>query len=333
MESGREFAYITLAKAIGIILVVCGHFTSRIYQPEWFDELHNLIYTFHMPLFMALSGFLFQHSMDRQKGRISYLPFVRKKFMRLMIPYFFISFAIAGVNLLVGTVLTVKRPVNWEYIGQIFYEDVGGSAIFLWFMYALFVVFLIAGACMYFTKGKQWLLGCVAIGIYFIPFPSVFFLSYVHTNLLYFWMGMLFYKLMQKHSDFLSMKWAGLSWIAFGILYLCNFAELGFLRPVVLASLGMFGVVCLAAGVEHTKGKLVKLMWVVGAFSPFVYLLHMTGVYPVRLFFERVLTVESPGLFALGLICAILAGVIIPVLVVKYVIRRSHILRILMGDQ
>ena len=48
---------ISIAKAIGIILMVAGHiFITNETQP-----LHDFIYSFHMPLFFILSGFCFSN--------------------------------------------------------------------------------------------------------------------------------------------------------------------------------------------------------------------------------------------------------------------------------
>lgn len=59
-------------KAIGIVLVVIGHCTVR--------DFALLIYTFHMPLFFWLSGYLFSR-------RLAFAEFVRSKLHRLMLPY------------------------------------------------------------------------------------------------------------------------------------------------------------------------------------------------------------------------------------------------------
>ena len=39
-----------IAKAICIILVVVGHYIPDS-SPEWYKLIHDVIYTFHMPLF------------------------------------------------------------------------------------------------------------------------------------------------------------------------------------------------------------------------------------------------------------------------------------------
>lgn len=59
MNTGRmntaepaDYAFIDNAKAIGIVLVVLGHARG---MP---DVFHELVYSFHMPLFFALSGYL-----------------------------------------------------------------------------------------------------------------------------------------------------------------------------------------------------------------------------------------------------------------------------------
>ena len=46
-----------IAKAICIILVVVGHYVPD-NSPEWYKLMHDVIYTFHMPLFMFASGYI-----------------------------------------------------------------------------------------------------------------------------------------------------------------------------------------------------------------------------------------------------------------------------------
>lgn len=45
-----------IAKAICIILVVMGHYVPD-NSPAWYVLVHDVIYTFHMPLFMFVSGY------------------------------------------------------------------------------------------------------------------------------------------------------------------------------------------------------------------------------------------------------------------------------------
>lgn len=46
-----------IAKAICIILVVMGHYVPD-NSPAWYVLVHDVIYTFHMPLFMFVSGYV-----------------------------------------------------------------------------------------------------------------------------------------------------------------------------------------------------------------------------------------------------------------------------------
>ncbi|KAA3144009.1 acyltransferase family protein, partial [Alistipes onderdonkii] len=49
---------IDIAKAICIILVVIGHYNPD-NAPEWYHTINLFIYTFHMPLFMFASGYVY----------------------------------------------------------------------------------------------------------------------------------------------------------------------------------------------------------------------------------------------------------------------------------
>lgn len=95
----EEFTYIDIAKGIGIFLVVLGHYVNPFFMPDYFQHIVNFVYTFHMPLFMAMSGFLFGKSFGKVNN---YRSFVLKKSQRLLIPYFTISILLFGIKYICG---------------------------------------------------------------------------------------------------------------------------------------------------------------------------------------------------------------------------------------
>lgn len=79
-------------KGIAILLVVCGHFV----QINWKDALdthpvYTWIYSFHMPLFFFISGFLIHYTF----GNRGLLVGLKKKSLSLLVPYFIWCYVIA----------------------------------------------------------------------------------------------------------------------------------------------------------------------------------------------------------------------------------------------
>jgi len=329
----KQYDYITLSKALGIILVVVGHFTSSVYVPSYYTGMKNLIFSFHMPLFMALSGFLFQMSLNNKPDKISLFPFLKKKFLRLMVPYFFISFAIAALNFVIGTFMPVKRPVDWQYIKEIFYTNVGGSAVFLWFMYTLFMIFVISAICMRFKKGFA-ILGVLSIALYFIPLPEEFYLLFVHSFIIYFWGGMALFLLMERMKSPISL----LHIVASALILTVAFYFRGWFSTDYIEQL--LNLVCGFAGsylivsVSYwlTEREDNSTLMLLGKYSAYIYLLHMIGIYAVRVVFEKI-GLFSPFTYGVALVAAVVAGLVIPVLLTRFVIYKSKSLTFLMGGK
>ena len=72
-----RLVHFDIAKAIAIILVVIGHYYPE-NAPGWYLALHSWIYTFHMPLFMFASGYIYL-SFKKDEGYAS----VRSLYHRL----------------------------------------------------------------------------------------------------------------------------------------------------------------------------------------------------------------------------------------------------------
>lgn len=326
----KQYDYITLSKAIGIILVVVGHFTSTVYMPAYYTEIKNLIFSFHMPLFMILSGFLFQMSMSRKPDGISFLPFLKKKFLRLMVPYFFISAAIALLNYGLGLFIPVKRTVDWHYLLEILYTNVGGSAVFLWFMYTLFVVFLISALCTK-LKGGIAILGILSVILYFIPLPQIFYLSFVHSFIIYFWAGMILFLLTDKQKLRPSLLHAIVAIIVLTLAYgRRDFVETENLKQFLNLICGISGsymVICIAHEIQQSSNNWLMSL---GKYSAYIYLLHMAGVYSIRVVYEK-MGLFNPFTYSIALALAVIAGLVIPVILTKYVINKNKSLTFLMG--
>jgi acyltransferase len=80
----KRIDYIDIAKAIGIILVYIGHCDLNYKSP-----LFLWIYSFHMPLFFFISGFLFKFHSQLSYDKIGKILY--NKAISLLIPYLFFS--------------------------------------------------------------------------------------------------------------------------------------------------------------------------------------------------------------------------------------------------
>jgi fucose 4-O-acetylase-like acetyltransferase len=128
----NRITWIDNLKFIAIILVVWGHFTMGC------TELHDIIYSFHMPLFFLISGYLTSVKTDR-KG------FIFRNFKNLIIPYFIYSFIVILFRLLLRTLGGIMS--YWDLIFDFLIGEL------FWFVVALFVMKIIF---VFSYKSKFW---------------------------------------------------------------------------------------------------------------------------------------------------------------------------------
>lgn len=82
-RKGDRNVSIDALKGVAAFLVVLGHFAAG---KEEYHRLFNLIYSFHMPLFMFLAGYTAVVSYRHSTGAGNYLA---KRFVNIMVPYLF----------------------------------------------------------------------------------------------------------------------------------------------------------------------------------------------------------------------------------------------------
>lgn len=155
----KYYEELTILKGIGIILVILGHSFSF----SGFDIIENTklntyifrtIYSFHMPMFFMIAGFLINNNKEHLIK-----DFYLSKIKRLLIPYIFINIVDAIPRHLFSELVNNKSN-SIERI--IFYS---GAAT--WFIYTLFILFLIFPVIEKYIikKDKYYLFGIFLLGI------------------------------------------------------------------------------------------------------------------------------------------------------------------------
>ena len=127
--------WLDAAKGIAIILVAAGHVTSNYVtgEPEAvspaFHTLHWFIYSFHMPLFLVISGFLFKSSLkkDAKKTAVS-------KLIAYGVPYLAFSFLYWAVKAAAGALAHSGAGIKDILLIPLF------PLSFMWYLYALLLM-------------------------------------------------------------------------------------------------------------------------------------------------------------------------------------------------
>lgn len=131
---------ISFMQAFGIILVVAGHSTYQLQQSGHMPAVRQWIYSFHMPLFFFISGYLLKYSNTRKGIQLSDMPalgkdgFITGKARRLLVPYVIISSVVFIPKTMMSAI--ALRPVDmsvWSYLGMLLYPHTNVIGYF-WFL-------------------------------------------------------------------------------------------------------------------------------------------------------------------------------------------------------
>jgi len=186
----KRIDYIDFIKGISIFFVVWGHTIQNIGAENafWTNPFHIVICTFHMPLFMILSGFFF--SIPSTKNLLS---LTKKKFRQLIIPCF--GWSIVLVLLTTCYMIVDKEPISLvERIKTLFYE----TGTRFWFLRSVFICYL--GAAVSIRIFRKDTVACLISILIMLLLTDNFRLSMDKFMYPFFWIGYF----LHKHLSFLS---------------------------------------------------------------------------------------------------------------------------------
>jgi fucose 4-O-acetylase-like acetyltransferase len=341
VPTGRDtIDWILIAKGIGIILVVVGHFDPR-NSPIYWSETRRIIYTFHMPLFFILSGYLYVN------GKYSYLDLVTNKVQRLLFPFFAIAAVYLPIKYFSGNVTQVDYPVNTASVLALFTNPVNSYAPLLWFIQALFLMFVFYPLARLFLSDLAILLLFVAVNEAFgSKFP---FFGNALAYLPFFTVGVMLRQAgaaagvvgaavsaarasTAAAAGGISGRWSYLvssaAIFSFGTFwaFFAGDNEPGYAFKCLLGVMGSLFVINLSHVIAGLAGGGIR-NWLVqlGLYSMTIYLFHALFESAVRLGFGRLDHGNVP--FELVALVAIGVGIAVPMVLERELLRRLWITR------
>lgn len=333
----RQLRFISHASGIGILLVVFGHSTmpNKIVaahppsQPyELVKHVIEFIYSFHMPLFFAISGLLFAHTTSGLSSWIPDVRFIRNKARRLLLPYFSISTLTFPMKVLMSA--HALHPVTWSlesYLTTLFFPW-KNTIVFFWFLITLFEIFLVAVPLKkgYDSFGAAWGLPVTAVLVaFYFLFPhgspeTATFLNWTGAlhNLIFFWMGIVGYPVACAFANSKTSLVAGVfgmtmlaaTYVSF--LFSPNFMYM----KLVAAILGTVSVFAISISAQHFSS------WLSDSIENASFQIYLLSWFPQQAVILVGAKLTVIPLMAL-VVMSTVVGVLVPVIIARYLHQSS----------
>lgn len=322
---------IDIAKALCIILVVVGHYNPGS-APEWYHIIIRFIYTFHMPLFLFASGYIYATTTNA--GMRGGEEFLHKKFKRLMIPYFSTSIIVISIKLLTQQSMSVQNPVTvFSYIRMLYLPEAG---YFLWFIWTLWLTFLLVAFIK--TGTGRNVLFAISLVIGFLPveWPEIFCINSTAHMLKYFMFGVFLHD--HPHWIKTAKKLPGIIPVcALPGLFVCSlFTENRIFASIINYTLPFIGIyaICILSIWIKNRNYITQKLLVVSASSYIIYLFHTTFEGFMKSVIQKIPTLATGTnsiYFSFGAVLVIGAGVFLPIVLHRCIFAKNHIFRFLFG--
>ncbi|MDE7120365.1 MAG: acyltransferase, partial [Muribaculaceae bacterium] len=220
--------YVAYLQAIGIILVVFGHSFHEYPDGDYGRTLtvYRMMYSFRMPLFLFVSGFLMVFTMRlRGASRRSWGAFAREKCVRLMIPLVFLSAVAYVPRVLMSHMADEPVELGLKPFVASFIDSSSLTIPYFWFLHVSFLLLLLTYGVVLvadrFKASRVAALALLAVAIaamWLLPveWPTVFSVNEAVRLGVYFVAGALFGELSEQVDRY--VPWH--SWRLFSVLAL-----------------------------------------------------------------------------------------------------------------
>lgn len=303
-----------------ILLVIIGHCIASIIGNDAanLDYWWCLIYSFHMPAFIAISGYLNYRGGENQINPIRVDVIIKRRFQQLIVP--FLNWSII--------MYAVKNNITS------FYQCILQPTKSFWFLWALFFIVASFTILDYFSKKtkikQETIMGvtCVGCAVTMIIFKDIriFGIQYVLYYFIFYCLGFYINKYHLFTEKKLLIMLMVISWLLLASFWkpreLPSFIPLSggiaimfrFAYKFIVANVAIFAMFSIAPKVLNSHGKFNQLISKIGAVSLGLYTFHMTFVNQIVLFVKSYIENNVIVFFLSFLLLSILSYFIVTLL-------------------
>ncbi len=254
----KNIPWVGIVKSIGVFLVFIGHIWSH----SRLEMIYKAIYSFHMPLFFILAGFLFS-------SKDTFLEMTKKKLFRVLLPGLFYNILFSPLYF----VYTEKIDISEFISGLFFFRGEVTANPPCWFFFTLFFTFIVAKLIRV-DKNKAWvnlMISLLSFGIGYVLFRHVavkndfFGVKELFPALGLFSLGNIVRKLdlsgkveRNRIASFIAFTVSGIIWFIFGLRLNSKAAFYGadfgnYLYFVISGITGSVALICLIIFITSFK--------------------------------------------------------------------------------
>ncbi len=200
-----------------ILLVVFGHLVARDAPAgvEWYDAVRYLIYRFHMPFFLYLSGYVAWLTGGALVPLGDWPALLRRRARRLLLPFLLFGLLILLGKLAAEQVVPVDNPPPglWEGLRNLVWTTAESPATMVWFLWVLFLCTALAPLLV----PRIGLAGLVVAGLAlaWMDLPPVAYLDKFSQHAVFFalgcWVAAREARLLPAFTRLQPLWWAGLA--------------------------------------------------------------------------------------------------------------------------
>jgi fucose 4-O-acetylase-like acetyltransferase len=328
VENKKFYEEINIARGIGIILVIFGHSFPDAQLGTYnnsflYKYIFQTIYSFHMALFFMMSGFvsykLINITLKEEKIKV-----IKSKFLRLMLPYLIISIP----SLILKFVFSDLAYNSFDFNNSVInvFEGINPNGG-LWFLYALFIVSIIA----IFTNKQTFKIVTISFLIFYFVFShkiELFTLGQICEKGVFYFFGIVIHDYYEKIKPFLKNKYLILCSmiLLFGGNYLtmAYSLELKILK-FAITIVGIYLVISLSNYIITIRSKVRRILNILGDYSYDIYLISYFIQVPIRVILFTKLKINYDIVVAMMLI----SGILTPIIISKFIVKKINILNML----
>ena len=330
--------YITFLQSFAVTLVMIGHSLPNLNgttaKPDWAMLLYHFVYTFHMPLFFVIAGFLLSYSFAKNSNTIkSFYSFIKSKFVRIIVPYIGLGTLSYFLKVFIFNKFAyrVQEAGIIPYLKSLMYPETNPNG-YLWFLPTIFVILIICYFIGNKTLNYKHMLFSFLIAVSSL-FINIKFLniSGILYNQVFFISGMYLFQNKDKILNFIRTNKVFILavFLLFIFLYYCKVAGINILPNILAKIFVAFAGIILSIFVAiNFSQKDKKFMW--GFFDGKYYQLYLLSWYyqcGIRVFYQLNLVDYK----TVCILMFIFGSILLPMLTTKIIEKFLPKLKIFIG--